>query len=129
MPQPVLSLMETAMKQLKEMVNVNTVIGDPIATADGTVIIPVSKVSLGFGSGGSDLPSKSPKDVFGGGTGAGVSIQPLAFLVVSNGDVKLLQMTTSNNTADKVVNMVPDMFDKIKDLFGKDRDEEKSEQN
>ncbi len=117
---PIQGLMGTAMQKIKEMVDVNTIIGEPITTPDGTVIIPVSKVSFGFASGGSDLPSKQPKDLFGGGSGAGITIQPLAFLVVSNGNVKLMQMETSNNTADKVVNIVPGVLEKISELFNKD---------
>lgn len=116
---PIQGLMGTAMQGLREMVDVNTIIGDPVTTPDGTVIIPVSKVAFGFGSGGSDFPSKTPKELFGGGTGGGISIQPLAFLVVSGGDVKLLQMDASSNTADKMVNMVPEVIDKISELFSK----------
>ena len=105
------------MQKIREMIDVNTIIGDPITTPDGTVIIPVSKVSFGFGSGGSDWPNKNTaKDLFGGGAGAGISINPLAFLVISNGEVKLLQMSFSSNTADKMVNMVPDVIDKISGL-------------
>lgn len=75
------------------MVDVETIIGDPITVGTDVTIIPISKVSYGFASGGSDLPAKVPKDLFGGGTGAGISIQPVGFLVVQNGDVRLLQMT------------------------------------
>ncbi len=114
---PIQGMMGTAMQKIREMIDVNTIIGDPITTPDGTVIIPVSKVSFGFGSGGSDWPKKNTaKDLFGGGAGAGISINPLAFLVVSNGEVKLLQMSLSSNTADKMVNMVPDVIDKISGL-------------
>ena len=114
---PIQGMMGTAMQKIREMIDVNTIIGDPITTPDGTVIIPVSKVSFGFGSGGSDWPNKNTaKDLFGGGAGAGISINPLAFLVVSNGEVKLLQMSLSSNTADKMVNMVPDVIDKISGL-------------
>ena len=114
---PIQGLMGTAMQKIREMIDVNTIIGDPITTPDGTVIIPVSKVSFGFGSGGSDWPNKNTaKDLFGGGAGAGISINPLAFLVISNGEVKLLQMSFSSNTADKMVNMVPDVIDKISGL-------------
>lgn len=124
---PIQGMMGTAMQKIREMIDVNTIIGDPITTPDGTVIIPVSKVSFGFGSGGSDWPSKNTsKDLFGGGAGAGISINPLAFLVVSNGDVKLLQMSLSNNTADKMVNLVPDVIDKISGLVsgtGKEKKE------
>lgn len=124
---PVENIMESAMQKLREMVDVNTVIGDPIATGDGTVIIPVSKVSFGFGSGGSDLPCKVQKDVFGGGVGAGFSIQPIAFLVAANGNVRLMQMTTSSNTADKVVNIVPEVMDQIIELFNNTKKREKPE--
>ena len=114
---PIQGMMGTAMQKIREMIDVNTIIGDPITTPDGTVIIPVSKVSFGFGSGGSDWPNKNTaKDLFGGGAGAGISINPLAFLLISNGEVKLLQMSFSSNTADKMVNMVPDVIDKISGL-------------
>ena len=114
---PIQGMMGTAMQKIREMIDVNTIIGDPITTPDGTVIIPVSKVSFGLGSGGSDWPNKNTaKDLFGGGAGAGISINPLAFLVISNGEVKLLQMSFSSNTADKMVNMVPDVIDKISGL-------------
>ncbi len=116
---PIQGLMDTAMEKLREIVDVNTIIGDPITSPDGTVIIPVSKVSFGLGSGGSDLPAKIQKNVFGGGVGAGVSIDPIAFLVVSGGNVKLLQLNAETNAADKVVNMVPELIDKISELFDK----------
>lgn len=116
---PIQGMMGTTMEKIREMVDVNTIIGDPITTPDGTVIIPVSKVSFGFAAGGSDFPSKQEKDLFGGGSGAGVSIQPLAFLVVSKGEVKVLQMETANSTADKVVNIVPGVVDTLSGLFGK----------
>ena len=122
---PIQGLMSTTMQKIREMVDVNTIIGEPILSPDGTVIIPVSKVSFGLASGGSDIPSKQPKDIFGGASGAGVSIQPLAFLVVYQGNVKLLQMTSSDNTANNVVNMVPEVLDKISELFKKDKPEEK----
>ncbi len=125
---PIQGLMETTMQKIREMVDVNTIIGDPIQTPDGTTIIPVSKVAFGFGSGGSDIPTKQPKQVFGGGGGAGVSIQPLAFLVVANGNVKLLQMTTSSNTANNVINLVPEVIDRIGSLFGNKKEEHPSEQ-
>lgn len=117
---PIEGLMGTTMGKIREMVDVNTVIGDPITTPDGTVIIPVSKVGFGFVAGGSDFPSKQPKDLFGGGSGAGISIQPLAFLVVKNGDVRLLQMETNLQTTDRMVTLVPEVIQKISDLFAKD---------
>lgn len=118
---PIQGIMGTTMEKIKEMVDVNTIIGDPVITPDGTTIIPVSKVSFGFASGGSDLPTKQPKNTFGGGGGAGISIQPIAFLVVSAGNVKLLQMTMGENTANNIVNMVPEVVDKIGAMFHKDK--------
>lgn len=118
---PIQGIMGTTMEKIKEMVDVNTIIGDPVTTPDGTTIIPVSKVSFGFASGGSDLPTKQPKNTFGGGGGAGISIQPIAFLVVSAGNVKLLQMTMGENTANNIVNMVPEVVDKIGAMFHKDK--------
>ena len=113
-------ILNASLENLKTLVDVNTIIGDQIVTADGTVIIPVSKVSFGFASGGSDLPSSKPKDMFGGGSGAGVSIQPLAFLIISpTGSVKLAQMEKFDGSVDRAVNMVPEVIDKFASMFGK----------
>ena len=118
---PIEGVMSTTMQKIKEMVDVNTIIGNPITTPDGTTIIPVSKVSFGFASGGSDLPPSNPKQTFGGGGGAGITLQPIAFLVVHEGNVRLLQIATSSNTADKVVNAVPDIIDKVSDVLSKNQ--------
>ena len=113
-------ILNSSLENLKTLVDVNTVIGEQIVTPDGTVVIPVSKVSFGFASGGSDLPTAKPKDLFGGGSGAGVTIQPLAFLVISpGGGVKLLQMEKFNGSVDRAVNMVPEVIDKVSALFSK----------
>lgn len=109
-------LTESSMKNLQALIDSNTVIGKEVITPDGTVILPVSKVSFGFGSGGSDLPA-SQKELFGGGSGAGVTITPIAFLVVKNGDVRLLQVQSYSNTADRVVGMVPEVVDKVSGLI------------
>ena len=117
---PIQGLMSTAMQKIREMIDVNTIIGDPITTPDGTTIIPVSKVSFGFASGGSDLPAKVQKDLFGGGSGAGITINPIAFLVVCGGDVKLLQLNDGDTGAiGKAVEMVPEVIDKFAELFSK----------
>ena len=93
MDHPIGNLMNTTMEKIKEMIDVNSIIGEPITSPDGTLIIPVSKVSYGFASGGSDLPTKKEnKDCFGGGSGAGVTIKPVAFLTVYQGNVKLLSV-------------------------------------
>ncbi|MBE6838244.1 MAG: sporulation protein YtfJ [Ruminococcus sp.] len=124
---PIKELMGVSMEKIKEMVDVNTIIGNPIQSPDGTVIIPVSKVSFGFASGGSDLPSKNQSELFGGGSGAGISIQPLAFIVINNGDVKLLQMSIDAKLPNAIVNLVPEVFDKVSGLIGKDKDKKTEE--
>lgn len=124
MEHPIGSLMDTAMEKIKEMIDVNTIIGEPITSPDGTLIIPVSKVSYGFAAGGSDLPTKKEnKDCFGGGSGAGVTIQPVAFLTVYQGDVRLVSVDREEGTADKLVNMIPDVLKKVKGVFKKDKSE------
>ena len=90
--------------------------------ADGTLILPVSKVSFGFASGGSDFPSKTPKELFGGGSGAGVSISPIAFLVVKDGNVRMIQLASQDaSTADRIINALPETLDKLQELFKKDK--------
>lgn len=124
MEHPIGSLMDTTMEKIKEMIDVNTIIGEPITSPDGTLIIPVSKVSYGFAAGGSDLPTKKEnKDCFGGGSGAGVTIQPVAFLTVYQGDVRLVSVDREEVTADKLVNMIPDVLKKVKGVFKKDKSE------
>lgn len=123
-------LVKTAMEKIHEMIDCETVVGKPIMTADGTTIIPVSKVSFGFASGGSDLPTKSTKETFGGGSGAGITIQPLAFIAVYKGEVKLLQLTANAAKENAIVNMVPEVIDKITDFIDKKtgkKDEETTE--
>ncbi len=128
---PINDLMQTSMQKLREMVDVNTIVGQPIRTDDGTTIIPVSKVTFGFGSAGSDFPSAKPKDMFGGGSGGGVSISPIAFLVISNGNVRLLQLAGSdeNGTTDRIINMVPDVVDKVSGLFQTKKSEQPQSKN
>lgn len=119
------NLMDSALEKIKSIVNANTVIGESITTPDGTVVIPVSKVSYGFASGGSDFSTKDSKDMFGGGNGAGVNIVPVAFLVISEGDVKLLQVESFNTTLDRIIAMTPDIVDKISKAIKKKREEKK----
>jgi sporulation protein YtfJ len=125
---PIEGLMNAALQNIHEMMDVNTIIGEKIVTADGTVIIPVSKVTLGFASGGSDFTTKSNKDLFGGGGGAGGTIIPVAFLVVSGSDVKLLQISQNITSTDKAISLVPELFDKITGLFGKGKNKEKEKE-
>lgn len=118
---PIEGLMNTALQNIREMMDVNTIIGDQITTPDGTVIIPVSRVTLGFASGGSDFTNKAQKDLFGGGSGAGGTIVPVAFIVISGGNVKLLQIADGTGPAEKAVGLVPELFDKIVTLFDKNK--------
>ena len=116
---PIGDFTASSLERLRSLVDVNTIIGDPINTDEGISIIPVSKVSFGYASGGSDFPAAKQAELFGGATGGGVTIQPLAFLVINGKEVKLLPMQSANNTADRIVNAVPDMFDKISSLMTK----------
>ena len=116
---PVQETMRITMDEIRGMVDANTIIGEPISCNGGTTVIPVSKVSYGFASGGSDLPTKVAKDQFGGGGGAGVTITPVAFLVITPTDVKLMQLSVNASTPNAVINMVPDLVDKLSALLNK----------
>lgn len=111
------NMLENTIAKIREMVDVNSVIGDPITTPDGTTIIPVSKVSVGFGGGGSDYVSKNvnkQENPFGGGAGGGVKVTPVAFLIVKDGSVRMLPVAApANTTADRLVEQIPDALDKF----------------
>ena len=109
---PIQGMMDTTLERIRQMVDASTVIGDPIVTGE-TTIIPVSKISYGFASGGSDFPTKQDKDCCGGGGGAGVTVSPVAFLVISGGGVQLLHVDTDRSSVDKLVGMIPDVVDKV----------------
>ena len=113
MSQTLPNMLENTIAKIREMVDVNSVIGDPITTPDGVTIIPVSKVSVRFGGGGSDY-AKSTKDAFGGGAGGGVKVTPICFLIVQNGSVRMMPVAApASTTADRIVEMVPDTLDKL----------------
>ena len=113
MSQTLPNMLENTIAKIREMVDVNSVIGNPITTPDGVTIIPVSKVSVGFGGGGSDY-AKSTSDAFGGGAGGGVKVTPICFLIVQNGSVRMMPVAApASTTADRIVEMVPDTLDKI----------------
>jgi len=116
-------LMETTMQKVKEMVDANTIIGQPITTADGVTLIPVSKITLGFAGGGTDFAKKSDsQDGFGGGAGAGVNIIPVAFIVVKNENVRLLHVSPpGHSTVDRIIDTMPDIIDKVTDFMNKDK--------
>lgn len=118
---PIENLMKSTMENIKEMVDVNTIVGDAVKSADGTIIIPISKVSFGFASGGSEFSinqsnitkESNEKYPFGGGSGAGVSVKPVAFLVLRNDTVRLLTVE-HHNAYDKLLDTIPQIFDLIK---------------
>ncbi len=117
------AILASTIEKIRDLVDTSTIIGEAIYAEGGTTIIPVSKVTYGFASGGSDFPSKSNKELFGGGGGAGVTITPVAFLVVNNGEVTLKHITAYDNAAERVVNLVPEMFDKVTGLMNKTKKE------
>ncbi len=112
-------LISSSIGKIHELSDADTIIGDPIKIDGNITIIPVSKISYGFAAGGSDLPSKNDKELFGGGSGAGMSIQPLAFIVIANGEVKLLELGSGNSPANAIVSAVPELFTKIQTMFSK----------
>ena len=117
MSQKLPNMLENTIAKIREMVDVNSVIGEPITTPDGVTIMPISKVSVGFGGGGSDFVSKNvnhQENPFGGGVGGGVKVTPVAFLIVKDGNVRMLPVATpANTTADRLVEMLPDTLDKL----------------
>ncbi|MFY9175527.1 MAG: GerW family sporulation protein [Peptococcia bacterium] len=126
---PIEGLMKTAMESIKEMVDVNTVVGDPVETPDGTVIIPISRVACGFAAGGSEFCSQNQNQnknqeqgssalPFGGGSGAGVSVHPMGFLVVGQGQVRLMPVDGRNALWERMVDVAPEFVEKIQGMVG-----------
>ena len=117
MSQNLPNMLDNTIAKIREMVDVNSVVGDPISTADGVTIIPISKVSVGLAGGGSDFVSRhvnQHENPFGGGVGAGVKVTPVAFLIIKEGNVRMLPVAApANTTTDRLVEMVPDTLDKI----------------
>ena len=117
-------IIRSSMENIRSMVDANTVIGDPI-TVEGATIIPISKVGFGFAAGGSDIPTKNPGDKpFGGGSGAGVSISPIGFLVVTADQIKMVPVSSGNTPIDKLVDYFPVAIEKVNGMIKKNKDEE-----
>ena len=119
---PIQGLMNVTMDKIRQMADSNTIIGKPIKTDDGTTILPVSRISFGFASAGTEFDGKNAanKDLFGGGSGAGVNIQPVAFLVVKDGCVRTIQLSDGSNTIDRALTMLPELVDKVSALLKKE---------
>ena len=119
---PIQGLMNVTMDKIRQMADSNTIIGKPIKTDDGTTILPVSRISFGFASAGTDFDGKNAanKDLFGGGSGAGVNIQPVAFLVIKDGCVRTIQLSDSSNSIDRALTMLPELVDKVSALLKKE---------
>lgn len=110
-------ILGTSIEKIKDLVDVSTIIGDPIKISETLQIIPVSKVTYGFASGGTDFPSKNNQELFGGGGGAGITISPVAFLVVNNGNVSVKYINAAEGSVERVIGMVPDLVDKATDVI------------
>ncbi len=122
MSQNVPNMLESTLAKLREMVDSNSVVGDPIQTPDGATILPISKITVGYGGGGSDFASKSNPQTgqYGGGVGIGVKVTPVAFLIMKGDSVRMLPVAVAaNTTAERVVEMVPDVIDQITALVNK----------
>lgn len=132
---PIEGLMKTAMESIKEMVDVNTVVGDPVETPDGSVIIPISRVACGFAAGGGEYQmnergkgGETEAVPFGGGSGAGVSVHPMGFLVVGNGQIRLLPVD-GNAVYDRIIDMMPEMIDKLQSMCSKGKNKGENDTN
>ena len=123
---PINDLMATTMEKMREMVDTNTIVGQPITTPDGVTLIPVSRMSFGFGSGGGDYNTKhnaGKNASFAGGSGAGVDIAPIAFLVVKDGFVRVLPVAVPPaSTIDRVIDMAPDIVEKVEKFISKNKE-------
>ncbi len=135
---PIEGLMKTAMESIKEMVDVNTIVGDPVETPDGSVIIPVSRVACGFAAGGGEFEAAADQGKggqnggdqqqaggalpFGGGSGAGVSVQPVGFLVVGHGQTRLLPVD-GNAVVDRIIDVAPQLVSQVQSIFKRDKRE------
>ena len=122
-------ILGTSIEKIKDLVDVSTIIGDPIKISETLQIIPVSKVTYGFASGGTDFPSKNNQELFGGGGGAGITISPVAFLVVNNGSVTVKYIDAAEGSVERVIGMVPDLVDKATDVIGQLTNRDKTVDN
>lgn len=131
---PIEGIMYTGLQGLKNMIDVNTIVGDAITSPDGSVIIPISKVAIGFAVGGTEFEKPSAKkgnadddrNMFGGATGGGISLTPEAFLVVGNGKIRMISVTPQNSVYDRLLDFAPEAIDRISEIFKKPKNETKA---
>ena len=128
MSQPVSDLMSNTMEKIREMMDANTIVGKPIEIG-GVTVVPVCKISIGYASGGTDFAQKNQKtnkdNSFGGGAGMGVNVTPISFLVINEGNVRIIAAEQpASNTVDKVIDLVPNVVDKVSTMMGKKKSEE-----
>ena len=122
-------ILGTTIDKIKDMVDSRTFIGDPIDAGQGIKVIPVSKVTYGFASGGSDFPSKSAKELFGGGGGAGVTLTPVAFLVINNGSVSVKYISEGpDSSMERVISSLPELVDKLSEVVDKIKNKKNGEE-
>ncbi|OEF98498.1 GerW family sporulation protein [Desulfuribacillus alkaliarsenatis] len=121
---PIKSLMSTAMENIKGMIDVNAIVGDAVKAPDGSLIIPISKVGFGFAAGGTEFDIGETDKIgsypFGGGSGGGVSISPVAFLVIRNGDIRLLSLDNNTHLLNRIIDLTPEVVEKIQKAINKD---------
>lgn len=115
--------MGISMEKIRSLVDSNTIIGDPISCGDGVTVIPVSTISVGFASGGSDLPTRTQKEYFAGGAGGGMSVKPVSFIVVRNGEVTVQQLTMNADKSNVLIEKLPELIDKISAMLKKGKGE------
>ncbi len=120
-------LTSVTLDKIRQMTGTDTIIGEPITVQDNT-ILPVSKVTFGFASGGSDFGAKTTKELFGGGSGAGVTVTPVAFLIIKDGNVRTVQLADPHSTVDRALNMLPELVDKLAGMLNKPEAPEQAQQ-
>lgn len=128
MSHPLSDVINVSLEKVRAMADANTVIGKPIDTPSGVTIIPVSKISLGFGSGGTDIPAKNGGTPFGGGAGAGVTIQPVSFLIVKGDSVRMLPVAEpASGSVERIIEQLPELLDRVEDFLTKRKAEKTAE--
>ena len=119
MENDITSVMSATMGKIKELVDTNTVIGKPIEAPDGILLIPISKVSFGFASGGSEFAATKDRPTLGAGSGAGVKVEPMGFLVIKDGNVRMMNIAPTTNTVDRIIDMAPTVMDRVDSFIDK----------